>query len=227
MPAANPTPLQTIEIETGTDPGASLIVLHGLGADGHDFEPLAQEMDLSGLGPVRWIFPHAPVRAVTINGGYHMRAWYDLLGTELVRREDEPGLRASLQQVLALVARERARGVAARRILLAGFSQGCAMALLAALRCEERLAGVAGLSGYLPLANLTAAERHGANADLPVFLAHGRQDPVVPMAAGVVSRDLLKALGHEVEWHDYPIGHTVSVEELEALREWMLGVLAG
>jgi phospholipase/carboxylesterase len=217
--------LQTLEVETGANPGASLIVLHGLGADGHDFEPLAQQMDLSALGPVRWIFPHAPVRAVTINGGHRMRAWYDLLGTELLRREDEPGLRASLQQVLALVARERARGVPARRILLAGFSQGCAMALLAALRCEERLAGVAGLSGYLPLADLTAAERHGANQDLPVFLAHGQLDPVVPMAAGVGSRELLRSLGHEVEWHEYPIGHTVSVEELEALRGWMLKVL--
>jgi phospholipase/carboxylesterase len=217
--------LQTLEVETGANPGASLIVLHGLGADGHDFEPLAQQMDLSALGPVRWIFPHAPVRAVTINGGHRMRAWYDLLGTELLRREDEPGLRASLQQVLALVARERARGVPARRILLAGFSQGCAMALLAALRCEERLAGVAGLSGYLPLADLTAAERHGANQDLPVFLAHGQLDPVVPMAAGVGSRELLRSLGHEVEWHEYPIGHTVSVEELEALRRWMLKVL--
>ncbi|WP_298235355.1 dienelactone hydrolase family protein [uncultured Azohydromonas sp.] len=218
--------LQTIEVETGAQPGASLILLHGLGADGHDFEPLAQQMDLSALGAVRWIFPHAPVRPVTINGGYRMRAWYDLLGTEMMRREDEPGLRASLAQVLALVARERARGVPARRIVLAGFSQGCAMALLSALRCEERLAGVAGLSGYLPLASLTAAERHGANEDLPVFLAHGQMDPVVPMAAGIASRDLLRALGHEVEWHEYPIEHTVSVEELEALRQWMLKVLA-
>ncbi len=218
--------LQTLEVETGDQPGASLIVLHGLGADGHDFEPLAQQMDLSALGAVRWIFPHAPVRPVTINGGYRMRAWYDLLGTEMMRREDEPGLRASLAQVLALVARERARGVPARRIVLAGFSQGCAMALLSALRCGERLAGVAGLSGYLPLASLTAAERHGANADLPVFLAHGRMDPVVPMASGTASRDLLQALGHEVEWHEYPIDHTVSAEELEALRQWMLKVLA-
>ena len=218
--------VETLEVETGDRPAASLIVLHGLGADGHDFEPLAQQMDLSGLGPVRWIFPHAPVRPVTINAGYRMRAWYDLLGTELQRREDEPGLRASLREVLALVARERARGVAARRILLAGFSQGCAMALLAALRCEERLAGVAGLSGYLPLANLTAAERHGANADLPVFLAHGRMDPVVPMVAGSTTRDLLRQLGHEVEWHEYPIGHTVSVEELEALRAWILKTVA-
>jgi phospholipase/carboxylesterase len=218
--------LQSIEIETGERPGASLILLHGLGADGHDFEPLAHQLDLSALGAVRWIFPHAPVRPVTINGGYRMRAWYDLLGTEMMRREDEPGLRASLAQVLALVARERARGVPARRIVLAGFSQGCAMALLSALRCEERLAGVAGMSGYLPLASLTAAERHGANEDLPVFLAHGRFDPVVPMAAGSASRDLLKALGHEVEWHEYPIEHTVSVEELEALRQWVLKVLA-
>lgn len=218
--------VETLEVETGDRPMASLIVLHGLGADGHDFEPLAQQMDLSALGPVRWIFPHAPVRPVTINGGYRMRAWYDLLGTELQRREDEPGLRASLKKVLALVARERARGVAARRIVLAGFSQGCAMALLAALRCEERLAGVAGLSGYLPLANLTAAERHGANADLPVFLAHGSLDPVVPMAAGSTTRDLLKQLGHEVEWHEYPMGHTVSVEELEALRAWILRTVA-
>ncbi|WP_066330591.1 alpha/beta hydrolase [Azohydromonas lata] len=219
---SNAPTVETLEVETGDRPTASLIVLHGLGADGHDFEPLAQQMDLSALGPVRWIFPHAPVRPVTINGGYRMRAWYDLLGSELQRREDEPGLRASLKEVLALVARERERGVAARRIVLAGFSQGCAMALLAALRCEERLAGVAGLSGYLPLASLTAAERHGANADLPVFLAHGSMDPVVPMAAGSGTRELLRQLGHEVEWHEYPIGHTVSMEELEALRTWIL-----
>lgn len=222
----NAPTVETLEVETGDRPTASLIVLHGLGADGHDFEPLAQQMDLSALGPVRWIFPHAPVRPVTLNGGYRMRAWYDLLGSELQRREDEPGLRASLKEVLALVARERERGVAARRVVLAGFSQGCAMALLAALRCEERLAGVAGLSGYLPLASLTAAERHGANADLPVFLAHGSMDPVVPMAAGSGTRDLLLQLGHQVEWHEYPMEHTVSVEELEALRAWILKTVA-
>lgn len=226
---AQDTPtLQCIEHETGLHPGASLIVLHGLGADGSDFEPLAAQLDLSALGAVRWVFPSAPVRLVTVNGGYPMRAWYDLLGTEVrQRREDEAGLRASLQQVLALVARERARGVPARRILLAGFSQGCAMALLAALRCQERLAGVAGLSGYLPLAELTAAERHGANADLPVFLAHGRLDAVVPLAAGTATCELLRQLGHDVAWHEYPIGHSVSLDELMALRAWVLRVMAG
>ncbi|MGE5116647.1 MAG: alpha/beta hydrolase, partial [Betaproteobacteria bacterium] len=144
-------PLDTIDIDTGANPVASLIVLHGLGADGSDFVPFAEEIDLRPVGPVRWVFPHAPARPVTINGGYVMRAWYDILGTEALRREDEAGLRAARALVEALIARERERGVSPSRIVLAGFSQGCAVTLMTGLRHGERLAGLAGLSGYLPL----------------------------------------------------------------------------
>lgn len=214
--------LETHEIETAPDPRTTLIVLHGLGADGHDFVPICGELDLRALGAVRYVFPHAPERPVTINGGYVMRAWYDILGTDLVRREDEAGLRESQAAIAALVDRERRRGVAAQRIVLMGFSQGCAMALMTALRYPERLAGAVGLSGYLPLAATTAAERSTANAGLPVFMAHGRQDPVVVPARGTDSRDALRTLGHDVEWHDYPMQHSVCMEEIEDLNAWLL-----
>lgn len=214
--------LETHEIETAPDPRTTLIVLHGLGADGHDFVPICVELDLRALGAVRYVFPHAPERPVTINGGYVMRAWYDILGTDLVRREDEAGLRESQAAIAALVDRERRRGVAAQRIVLMGFSQGCAMALMTALRYPERLAGAVGLSGYLPLAATTAAERSTANAGLPVFMAHGRQDPVVVPARGTASRDALRTIGHDVEWHDYPMQHSVCMEEIEDLNAWLL-----
>ena len=218
--------LETIEIETAPNPGASIIILHGLGADGNDFAPIAHELDLAGVGPVRFVFPSAPTRPVTINGGYVMRAWYDILGTDLARREDEAGLRASHAQVEALIGRECARGIPASRIVLAGFSQGCAMALLTGLRHAERLAGVAGLSGYLPLAATLAAERSAPNHDVPIFLAHGRQDPVIPMARAVASREALQALGYSVEWHDYPMPHSVCAPEIVDLNRWLLRVLA-
>jgi phospholipase/carboxylesterase len=219
--------LQTLERQTGDDPRASVIVLHGLGADGHDFLPVAHELDLSALGPVRFVFPHAPTRPVTINGGMVMRAWYDILGLDFTQRgEDEPGLRASQREVDALIEAEKARGIPASRIVLAGFSQGCAMALLTGLRHPERLAGIVGLSGYLPLAVQTAAERHAANAGTPVFLAHGRFDPVVPFAAGVATRQALAVLGHAVEWHEYPMQHSVCAEEIADLNAWLLKVLA-
>jgi len=217
--------LDTIDIETAPNPGAAVIVLHGLGADGNDFVPFVDELDLAAAGPVRYVFPHAPMRPVTINAGYVMRAWYDIVATDLARREDETGLRASLAQVEALIAREAARGIAASRIVLAGFSQGCAMALLTGLRHRERLAGVAGLSGYLPLAATTAGERSAANSDLPIFLAHGRYDPVVPITSATASRDVLRALSHEVEWHEYPMQHAVCAEEVADLERWLLKVL--
>jgi len=163
---------------------------------------------------------------VTINGGMRMRAWYDILGTDLVRREDETGLRESVIEVQALIDREIALGIPASRIVLAGFSQGCAMTLLAGLRAPQRLAGLVGMSGYLPLAATTADERSQANADVPVFLGHGRFDPVVPMARGIAARDLLIELGHPVEWHDYPMQHSVSPEEIEHLHAWLLKALA-
>ena len=168
--------LEAIELETGPAPRASMIVLHGLGADGNDFVPVAHELDLAAVGPVRFVFPHAPTRPVTINGGYVMRAWYDILGLDShLQREDEAGLRESQALVEALIAREKARGIAAGRIVLAGFSQGCAMTLMTGLRHAERLAGLVGLSGYLPLAAKAEAERHAANRDAPIFLAHGTQ----------------------------------------------------
>jgi phospholipase/carboxylesterase len=214
--------LETHEIETGPYPRTTLIVLHGLGADGFDFVPICGELDLAALGPVRYVFPHAPTRPVTINGGYTMRAWYDILVTDLVRHEDEAGLRQSQQQIAELIDRERERGVAAERIVVMGFSQGCAMALMTALRYPHRLGGAVGLSGYLPLAALTTAERSTANADLPVFMAHGTQDPIVPHARGAASRDALRALGHEVAWQEYPMPHSVCAEEIEALNAWLL-----
>lgn len=219
------TLLETIDKETGPDPRSSVIILHGLGADGNDFVPIAQELDLSAAGAVRFVFPHAPVIPVTINGGYAMRAWYDILGADLVQREDEPGLRESLAAVEALIAREIERGIPANRIVLAGFSQGCAMALLTGVRHGQRLGGIVGLSGYLPLAATTAAERHVANASTPIFLAHGRMDPVVPIDRAIASRDALKALGHAVEWHEYPMAHSVCIEEIADLNGWLLGVL--
>jgi phospholipase/carboxylesterase len=221
-----PMTLDAIEIDTGASPVASVIVLHGLGADGNDFVPLCEELDLAPIGAVRFVFPHAPVRPVTLNGGLAMRAWYDLAGTDLARREDETGLRESQGLVEALIAREKGRGVAAGRIVLAGFSQGCAMTLLAGLRHAERLAGLAGLSGYLPLAATTAGERHAANADTPVFLAHGRADPIIPIARASATRDALVALGQPIEWHDYAMAHSVCPEEVEDLERWLLRVLA-
>jgi phospholipase/carboxylesterase len=201
-------------------------VLHGLGADGHDFVPVAQALDLSAVGGARFVFPHAPTRPVTINGGYVMRAWYDILGTPGARIEDEAGLRQSQALVEGLIARERERGMPSQRIVLMGFSQGCAMTLLTGLRHAERLAGLVGLSGYLPLAAHTAAERSAANAGVPIFLAHGRDDPMITLDRATVSRDALLALGYDVEWHDYAMPHSVCMDEIVDLNRWLLRVLA-
>jgi phospholipase/carboxylesterase len=175
---------------------------------------------------VRWVFPHAPVIPVTINGGYRMRAWYDVRAGDLRQRQDEEGLRRSLLQVEELIAREKERGIDASHIVLAGFSQGCAMALLTGLRHKERLAGIVGMSGYLPLAETTSAERSDANQLTPIFLAHGAMDPVIPLAASEMSRDALRALGYQVEWHEYPMPHSVCMEEVRDLNAWLLKVLA-
>jgi phospholipase/carboxylesterase len=217
--------LETLELQSGPDPVASIVVLHGLGADGSDFVPIAEQLDLSAVGPVRFVFPSAPVRAVTINGGYRMRAWYDILGTDLARREDEAGLRESQVDVQALLDREAALGIAPQRTVLMGFSQGCAMTLLAGLRAPQRLAGLACLSGYLPLAATTPAECSAANRDVPVFMAHGRFDDVVPLARGLAARDALTALGYAVDWREYPMEHSVCPEEVEDLNRWLLKVL--
>jgi phospholipase/carboxylesterase len=218
--------LETIEFETAPNPTASIIILHGLGADGNDFLPIAQELDLASVGPVRFVFPSAPSRPVTINGGYVMRAWYDILGTDLARREDEAGLRESQGLIEALIVKERARGIAANRIVLAGFSQGCAMTFMAGLRHAERLGGLLGMSGYLPLADLTATERSAANVGVPIFQAHGSADPMITMARATASRDALVALGYPVEWHAYPMPHSVCPQEIVDMNHWLLRVLA-
>ena len=218
--------LEVIEFETAPNPTASIIILHGLGADGNDFVPIAQELDLASVGPVRFVFPSAPTRPVTLNGGYVMRAWYDILGTEVAKREDEAGLRESQALIEALIAKERARGVKANRIVLAGFSQGCAMTFMAGLRHAERLAGLLGMSGYLPLAHLTVTERSAANAGVPIVQAHGSADPMITMARATASRDALVALGYPVEWHAYPMPHSVCPQEIVDMNRWLLRVLA-
>ena len=217
--------LETIEIETGPNPAASVIVLHGLGADGNDFVPVAEELDLASVGPVRFVFPHGPTRPVTVNGGHVMRAWYDILGTDLARREDEAGLRESQALVEELIASETARGIPASRIVLAGFSQGCAMTFMAGLRHKQRLGGLLGMSGYLPLADKTAAERSTANAGVPIFQAHGSADPVIPIARAAASRDALRSLGYTVDWHEYPMQHSVCAPEIAEMNRWLLRVL--
>lgn len=216
--------LQTYEVHPAGDAVASVIVLHGLGADGTDFLPFADEIDLKAIGPVRWLLPRAPVRPVSVNNGYRMRAWYDVyeFGAQARSpREDDAGLRDSFAAVHALIDREVARGVPAARIVLAGFSQGCAITLGAGLRYRERLAGLVGMSGYLPLAATTAAERSDANALTPIFLAHGRSDPVISLDRGTASRDALAALGHAVEWHDYPMEHSVCADEVADLQRFL------
>jgi len=218
--------LEVLAGQTGPDPKATIIVLHGLGADGNDFVPIAQQMDLSAVGDVRYVFPSAMVRPVTINNGYRMRAWYDILGADLVRREDEAGLRESQVEIEALIAKEVEQGIPANRIILMGFSQGCAMTLMTGLRHPERLAGLVCLSGYLPLADKTAAEAHAANADVPIFMAHGLQDPVVQLARGQASREQLEQLGYRIDWHEYPMPHSVCAEEVEDLAAWLRKQLA-
>ncbi len=216
----------SIEIETGVVPRASVIWLHGLGADGHDFEPLVPELQLPATLPVRFVFPHAPVQAVTVNGGARMRAWYDVYALDGVRREDETGVRASQARVEALIAREKARGIAAPRIVLAGFSQGGAIALQTGLRHAERLAGIMALSTYLPLASSVAKEASAANRDVPIFMAHGVYDDLIPLARAAASRDALLAAGYRVEWHEYRMQHAVCAEEIADIARWLRNVLS-
>ena len=218
--------LETIVVDTAPNPTVSIIWMHGLGADGNDFVPLVRELDLSGLPAIRFVFPHANTMPVTINGGYVMRAWYDIVGTDLVRREDEAGLRASQVQVEALIAREKARGVPASRIILAGFSQGCAMTLQTGLRHPEQLAGLMCLSGYVPLSAKLEAERSEASLKTPIFMVHGQHDGVIPIARATASRDQLIALGYKVEWHDYPMQHSLCQEEVDHIGAWLKKVLA-
>jgi phospholipase/carboxylesterase len=218
--------LESIQIETAPNPTAAVIWLHGLGADGSDFVPIVRELDLTGCPAIRFVFPHAPTMPVTINNGYVMRAWYDILGVDLAKREDEAGLRKSQELVERLIAQERSRGIAADRIVLAGFSQGCAMTLQTGLRHPEKLAGLLCLSGYLPIHATVPDERHSANHDTPIFLAHGRGDPVIPIDRAEKSRDILKELGYQVEWHEYMMPHSVCEEEIVDIGAWMRRILA-
>ncbi len=220
-----PQLLENIEIETAPNPTVAVIWMHGLGADGNDFVPMVRELDLHGLPAIRFVFPHANSMPVTVNGGYVMRAWYDITNADLVRREDEAGLRASQAQVEALIAREKARGIPAGRIILAGFSQGCAMALQTGLRHPEKLAGLMCLSGYVPLADKLSNERSVESLGTPVFMVHGRGDGVIPIVRAEQSRDLLKALGYQVEWHEYMMQHSLCQEEVEDISAWLKKVL--
>ena len=218
--------LLTVEILTGPAPTHAVIWLHGLGADGHDFEPVVDEFDADRLPPTRFIFPHAPKRAVTINAGYVMRAWFDIYSRDYGNRaEDVEGTEASAAQVEALIARENARGIPDERIVLAGFSQGGAIALHTGLRHRARLAGILALSTYLPLADTLAAEASEANRSVPVFMAHGEADPVIPQAFSRQSADFLLAAGYPLAWRSYRMEHSLCMEELRDIELWLAGVL--
>ena len=213
--------LPTVENETAAHPTYSVIWLHGLGADGNDFAPIVPQLVAPQWPALRFVFPHAPVRPVTVNGGMPMRAWYDIYGFDLVARQDETGIRQSIAQVEALIAREQERGVPSERILLAGFSQGGAIALAAGLRHRQKLAGIIALSTYLPMADTLAGERSAANDAVPIFWGHGTLDPVVILQRGLDSRAVLEALGYKVAWHTYPMPHSVCPEEIVDLRRWI------
>ncbi len=215
---------ETVELETGARPERAVIWLHGLGADGHDFEPVVPALGLPARLSVRFVFPHAPVRAVTVNMGMRMRAWYDIFefGGD---SEDEAGIRDSQRLIEGLIERERGRGVEPRRIVLAGFSQGGAIVLQTGLRHPERLAGILALSTYLPLAATLEAERHAANADVPIFMAHGKNDELIGIERARRSRARLEALGYAIDWREYPMGHAVCPEEIASMGAWLGRVL--
>ena len=217
--------LEAIEIETGRKPTGAVIWLHGLGADGHDFAPIVPQLVGPDERPLRFVFPHAPVRPVTINGGMPMRAWYDILGFDRGIPQDTAGIRASAEQVAELIKRENQRGIPTNRIVLGGFSQGGAISLFAGPRYPEKLAGIMGLSCYLLLEDLLPAERTRVNYQTPIFLAHGTQDPVVDVRRGTEARQLLEAGGYPVEWHAYPMPHSVCPQEIEDIAAWLRKVL--
>ncbi|MGH8758736.1 MAG: alpha/beta hydrolase [Burkholderiales bacterium] len=216
--------LPAIEIETRPKPSHVVIWLHGLGADGNDFVPVVKEMKLPPLG-IRFVFPHAPMRPVTINGGFVMRAWYDIAYQELAFKEDERGMRESQKLIEDLIARENNRGIPSGRILLAGFSQGGVITLQTGLRQPKRLAGLMALSAHLPMSPMVAVERNAASTTVPIFMGHGIADNIVPLALGTMSRDTLIKLGYDVEWHQYPMPHSVCAEELADISAWLKRVL--
>jgi phospholipase/carboxylesterase len=219
------TLLECVEHNTGPNTTHCVLWLHGLGADGHDFAPIVPELRLPPSLSVRFVFPHATIQPVTINGGMAMRSWYDILTPNLVKREDEQGIRTSERAIQALIARENARGIPTERIVLAGFSQGCAMTLHTGLRLPSKLAGLMGLSGYLPLIDMADSERQPANADTPIFLAHGTHDPVVTLERAEASRAKLAALGYAVQWHTYPMQHSVCAEEIHDISRFLQSVM--
>ena len=217
--------LPCIELETSPQPSAAVIWLHGLGADGNDFVPIVPELDLAGCPGIRFVFPSAPSMAVTVNGGYVMPAWYDILGRDLVAREDANGIQASASAIVKLIEREASRGIAYENIVLAGFSQGCAMALQVGLRFPKKLAGIMALSGYLPLATSLPIEKHTANQNIPIFMAHGEYDPVVALERAQASCALLEKLGYSVDWNEYPMEHSVNHAELVDISRFLKQVL--
>ncbi len=219
--------LDAVVIDPAGKPRACIIWLHGLGADGHDFEPLIKALGLVEAYGIRVVLPHAPPRPVTVNGGLVMRAWYDIPAADFSRNQDSSGIRTSARQIRALLAREIAGGIPAGRIVLAGFSQGGALALHTGLRYPESLAGVLALSTYLPLADTLADEMAPANRTVPVMLAHGTQDPLVPLALAEWSRDCLQQLGYAIDWHSYPMAHAICPEEISAIHDWLEARLAG
>lgn len=214
--------LPAIEIETAPNPAYSVIWMHGLGADGSDFAPVVPELGLAEAPAIRFVFPHAPAMAVTANGGYIMPAWYDILSfDEVGRRADEAGIRVSRDAIRALIARENARGVPTDHIVLAGFSQGGAIAYTAGLTHPDRLAGIIALSTYIPSTDLIVADASPANADTPILAGHGNDDDVVPMALGERARDFVLQRGHAVQWHTYPMPHSVCYEEIADIGAWL------
>jgi phospholipase/carboxylesterase len=223
MVYADPHP--PLEFETGARPQAAIILLHGLGASGRVFEPVASSLDLQALGAVRVVLPHAPTQPVLWAGGRHLAAWYDLRSTNFIEQEDEVGLRAGQAYYESLIRREIDRGIKPDRIVIGGFSQGCALSLMTGIRFADRLAGIFGMSGYLPLASATESEQHQVNRQTPIFLAHGEQDRIVLPALAVAARDLLNKQGHVVSWHTYPIGHSICGTELDDLGIWLKTVL--
>ena len=218
--------LPAVELETRPNPDATVILLHGLGADGNDFVPIVREFELPKDHGVRFVFPHAPTRAVTINGGMSMRAWYDIVGVDLTTRGDETGIRESQVIVEKFIAREKTRGIKPSRIVLAGFSQGGVIALQTGLRHPERLGGIMALSTYLALPQKLAAEMHQSNRDIPIFMAHGTADPTIRLEWADASRRALEAQGYKVDWHAYRMQHSVSLEEVRDIGTWLSKVLA-
>jgi phospholipase/carboxylesterase len=219
--------ITTLDIEPEGTARTAIIWMHGLGADAHDFEPIVPHLRIPAEFGLRFIFPNAPLRPVTINGGIEMRAWYDILSMDIPRVEDPTGVHDSDRIIRELIQREKERGIAADHIVLAGFSQGGAMALYTGLRYSERLAGILGLSCYVPLASTLAEERHVANQDIPLFLAHGIMDPMIPVHYGRAAAEQLTSLGYRIERHEYPMGHEVNWDEIQAMARWLNEILGG